>query len=106
MTDVYGDELYSPNFAITSTPPSQPQQLTTISPPNDIFSQRLNAANSQHLNVGQSITTARGKSSPFRSNSPFAKPSNQHFAAPPQQRPTSEAQSKTQQAGQMWNVAP
>lgn len=106
MTDVYGDELYSPNFAITSTPPSQPQQLTTISPPNDIFSQRLNAANSQHLNVGPSITTARGKSSPFRSNSPFAKPSNQHFAAPPQQRPASEAQSKTQQAGQMWNVAP
>jgi len=108
MTDVYGDELYSPNFTITSTPPSQPQQLTTISPPNDIFSQRLNAANSQHLNVGPSasITTAPGKSSPFRSNSPFAKPANQHFAAPPQQRPTSEAQNKAQQAGQMWNVAP
>lgn len=113
MTDVYGDELYSPNFTITSTPPSQPQQLTTLSPPNDIFSQRLNAANSQHLNVGQSPATAiaRGKSSPFRSSSPFAKPSNQNFAAPPQARPVSEAHSSVPQGpqgGQMFSqrVAP
>lgn len=77
MTDVYSDELYSPNFAITSTPPSQPQ-LQTLSPPSDIFNQRLNAANTQHLNVSHSPLPSipRGRSSPFRVNSPFAPASN------------------------------
>merc|ERR1712000_294892 len=86
MTDVYGDELYSPNFAITSTPPSQPQGLTTISPPSEIFSQRLNAANSQHLGMAHSpasISAVDHKtSSPFRPSSPFAKTPGHDFAAP------------------------
>lgn len=108
MTDVYGDELYSPNFTITSTPPSQPQQLSIISPPNDVFSQRLNAANSQHLGIGHSpvSSASRGKSSPFRSGSPFANPANQDFAAPAQGGTLNTAQrmreqSKAQQDAQI-----
>lgn len=65
MTDIYSDELYSPNFAITSTPP-QPR-MQTLSPPSDIFSQRLNAANSQHLSASHSpnpSVMSRGRS-PF-----------------------------------------
>lgn len=72
MTDIYGDELYNPNFAITSTSPSQPQ--LALSPTNDVFSQRLNAANSQHLGSGQSPVTSNnsGDRSPFRTGSPMA----------------------------------
>lgn len=71
MTDVYGDELYSPNFAITSTPPSQSQMA--VSPSNDVFSQRLHAANSQHLSAAHSpaSTSSRGRS-PFCAGSPLA----------------------------------
>ena len=71
MTDVYGDELYSPNFAITSASPSQGH--VAVSPSNDVFSQRINAANSHHLSAGQSpsSTTSRARS-PFRTGSPFA----------------------------------
>lgn len=53
MTDIYSDELYSPNFAITNTPPTQ-SRVQTHSPASDIFSQRLNAANSQHLSASHS----------------------------------------------------
>jgi hypothetical protein len=82
MTDVYSDELYSPNFTITSTPPSQPQ-MQTVSPPSDIFSQRLNAANSQHLSVSHSPISSvpRGRSSPFRNGSPFASASHDFGAS-------------------------
>ncbi|POR39753.1 Transcriptional regulator RPN4 [Tolypocladium paradoxum] len=71
MTDVYGDELYSPNFAITSASPSQAHMA--VSPSNDVFSQRINAANSHHLSAGHSpsSTTSRARS-PFRTGSPFA----------------------------------
>ncbi|KAF5027517.1 hypothetical protein F66182_366 [Fusarium sp. NRRL 66182] len=76
MTDVYGDELYSPNFAITSTPPSQNQM--SVSPTNDVFSQRLHAANSQHLSAAHSpASTASRDRSPFRTGSPLA-PSPAH----------------------------
>jgi len=76
MTDVYSDELYSPNFAITSTSP--PQSRTTTSPGNDIFHQRINAANSHHLSAAQSpaSSVSRGRS-PFRTGSPMA-PSPSH----------------------------
>ncbi|KAH7134856.1 hypothetical protein B0J13DRAFT_92524 [Dactylonectria estremocensis] len=76
MTDVYNDELFSPNFAITSTPPSQSQM--DVSPTNDLFSQRLHAANSQHLSAAHSpaSTTSRGRS-PFLAGSPLA-PSPSH----------------------------
>lgn len=71
MTDIYSDELYNPNFSITSMSPSQPSQ-TTVSPNHEVFAQRLQAANSQHLSATQSpVTTSRGRS-PFRQGSPLA----------------------------------
>jgi hypothetical protein len=73
MTDIYGDELYNPNFAITSTPPQQ-SHMTATSSANDVFSQRLNAANIQHLSAAHSPTptVSRDRSSPFRMGSPHA----------------------------------
>ena len=73
MTDVYGDELYNPNFSITSSTPSHAPSLLSFG--NDIFNQRLSAANSQHLSGGHSpaSTTSRARS-PFRAGSPFAPP--------------------------------
>jgi len=72
MTDIYSDELYNPNFAITSTSPSHSQ--LAMSPVNDVFSQRLNAANSQHLSARQSPVMSNGsrERSPFRTTSPLA----------------------------------
>ncbi|KAF4964478.1 hypothetical protein FZEAL_10866 [Fusarium zealandicum] len=76
MTDVYGDELYSPNFAITSTSPSQSHMA--VSPTNDVFSQRLHAANNQHLSAVHSpVSTTSRDRSPFRTGSPLA-PSPAH----------------------------
>ncbi|KAM5348519.1 hypothetical protein ACJ41O_008343 [Fusarium nematophilum] len=78
MTDVYGDELYSPNFAITSTPPSQAQMA--VSPTNDVFSQRLHAANSQHLSAAHSPASSTSRDrSPFRAGSPLAPSPAQDF---------------------------
>lgn len=73
MTDIYSDELYNPNFAITSTTSSSQNQLA-MSPVNDVFSQRLNAANSQHLSARQSPVMSNGsrERSPFRTSSPLA----------------------------------
>ncbi|RDA89805.1 hypothetical protein CP533_4942 [Ophiocordyceps camponoti-saundersi (nom. inval.)] len=70
MTDVYGDELYSPNFTITSTP--APQDRSEASPGNPVFSQRINAANSQHLNAAHSPVSAPRNFSPFRTCSSYA----------------------------------
>ncbi|RYC64308.1 hypothetical protein CHU98_g1896 [Xylaria longipes] len=72
MTDIYNDELYSPNFTITSASPS-PQTHLALSPSNDLFSQRLQAANSRHLYAVQSPvpSDSRGRS-PFRHGSPYA----------------------------------
>ncbi|KAL4732504.1 hypothetical protein ACLX1H_001520 [Fusarium chlamydosporum] len=76
MTDIYADELYSPNFAITSTPPSQAQ--VSVSPTNDVFSQRLHAANNQHLSAAHSPASSTSRDrSPFRTGSPLA-PSPAH----------------------------
>lgn len=72
MTDVYGDELYSPDFTITPTSPRHSQ--LALSSNNDIFNQRINTANSQHLNAtsnSPASTTSRARS-PFRTESPFA----------------------------------
>lgn len=78
MTDVYGDELYSPNFAITSsTSPAQLQSAT--SPTNDVFSQRINAANNHHLSTAQSPPSSISRTrSPFRTGSPFVSSSASH----------------------------
>jgi hypothetical protein len=71
MTDIYSDELYNPNFAITST--SESQSNTTAMSQNDLFSQRINAANSQHLSAAQSPASSGSRDrSPFRTGSPFA----------------------------------
>jgi hypothetical protein len=49
MPDVYADELFSPNFHITSAQStSNPAPTMTLSPQDDVFSQRLEAANSQY----------------------------------------------------------
>lgn len=81
MTDIYGDELYNPNFAITSSSPSQPH--LALSPHNDVFNQRINAANNHHLSAhSPTSTTSRGRS-PFRTGSPLAPSPNHEFGTMP-----------------------
>ncbi|KAI1260803.1 hypothetical protein F5Y18DRAFT_419836 [Xylariaceae sp. FL1019] len=72
ITDVYNDELYNPNFTITSASPS-PQTQMAMSPSNELFAQRLQAANSQHLSAAQSPVSSMSRDrSPFRQGSPYA----------------------------------
>jgi hypothetical protein len=71
MTDIYSDELYNPNFSITSMSPSQPSQ-TNMSPNHEVFAQRLQAANSQHLSATHSPGSIPRGRSPFRQGSPLA----------------------------------
>lgn len=81
MTDIYSDELYNPSFTITSASPSQQQQQLEASPGNELFAQRLNAANNQHLSASQSPTSSASRDrSPFRHGSPHA-PMSHDFAA-------------------------
>lgn len=79
VTDVYNDELFNPNFAASTTSPSQPT-ITSMSPTHEIFSQRVQAANSQHLNTTQSplSSNSRGRS-PFKQSSPLAPAPAQDF---------------------------
>ncbi|KAF3766020.1 hypothetical protein M406DRAFT_290351 [Cryphonectria parasitica EP155] len=79
MTDIFSDELYNPNFTITSAPPSQPSQ-TAMSPTHDLFVQRVQAANNQHLSATQSPNSSgsRGRS-PFRQGSPLAPTPSHNF---------------------------
>ncbi|KAK3191827.1 hypothetical protein K4F52_002253 [Lecanicillium sp. MT-2017a] len=78
MTDVYSDELYNPNFAITSSSPAQSHNA--VSPSSQVFSQRINAANSQHLSAAHSPSSSMSRAmSPFRACSPFAPPQGQDF---------------------------
>ncbi|KAF4335033.1 26S proteasome subunit RPN4 [Fusarium beomiforme] len=99
MTDIYADELYSPNFAITSTPPSQTQ--VSVSPTNDVFSQRLNAANNQHLSAAQSPASSNSRDrSPFRTGSPLAPSPAHDFGAHglPRNLPFNSAQRMREQS--------
>lgn len=76
MTDIYNDELYNPNFTITSASP--PQTHVAVSPTNEIFAQTLQAANSQHLCAAQSPMTSDSRDrSPFRQDSPYASAVNE-----------------------------
>ncbi|KAL6864367.1 hypothetical protein J3F83DRAFT_162941 [Trichoderma novae-zelandiae] len=70
MTDVYGDELYNPNFTITSSP----QQSQVTAAPSDVFNQRISAANSQHLSTMRHspVSSMSRDISPFRHGSPLA----------------------------------
>ncbi|KAK7746998.1 hypothetical protein SLS53_002186 [Cytospora paraplurivora] len=79
MTDIYSDELYNPNFTITSTAPSQPSQMA-MSPTREMFAQRVQAANNQHLSATEPTTSSvsRGRS-PFCHGSPLA-PTPSDFA--------------------------
>jgi hypothetical protein len=71
LTDVYTDELYNPSFTVTSASP--PTQTMALSPSNELFAQRLQAANSQHLSAVHSPTSSGSRDkSPFRQDSPFA----------------------------------
>ncbi|KAL2069749.1 hypothetical protein VTL71DRAFT_14428, partial [Oculimacula yallundae] len=78
MTDVYNDELYNPNIQLTSAPSSIPASAVTLPPQNDVFSQRLQAANSQHLsaNIQTPLTIPSRERSPFRQGSPLAPTGN------------------------------
>lgn len=49
LNDVYAKELYYPDFNILSTTPQQGTRPMSL--PSDIFSQRLNAANRQHMSA-------------------------------------------------------
>jgi len=84
MTDIYADELYNPSFQITSAPQtSTPAPMVTLSPQNDVFSQRLQAANSQHLSASNTqapLAIPSRERSPFRQGSPLA-PSGNNFGA-------------------------
>ncbi|KAK4179997.1 hypothetical protein QBC36DRAFT_343307 [Triangularia setosa] len=70
LTDVYADELYNPDFTITNTSAAQ----LPISPTNDLFVQRIQAANNQHLTatVNSPVTATSRDRSPFRHGSPHA----------------------------------
>lgn len=76
MTDIYSDELYNPNFTISAAPQtSVPAPIVTISPHNDVFSQRLQAANNQHLSASNAqvpMSIPQRDRSPFRQGSPLA----------------------------------
>jgi 26S proteasome regulatory subunit N4 len=79
MTDVYRDELYSPSFQMTT---AQHAPTAAVAPANDVFAQRLQAANSQHLSAGTHtplILPSRERS-PFRQGSPLA-PAGAAFTA-------------------------
>lgn len=80
MTDIYADELYNPSFQITSAPPTSTLAPTlALSPQNDVFSQRLQAANSQHLSASNTqipLMIPSRERSPFRQGSPLAPTGN------------------------------
>jgi 26S proteasome regulatory subunit N4 len=84
MSDIYADELYNPSFQITSAPAAPtPAPTTAVSPQNDVFTQRLQAANNQHLNASNTqvpLTIPSRERSPFRQGSPLA-PSGNSFGS-------------------------
>lgn len=49
MTDIYSDELYYPNHTTASATSTHQNQMATSTPINDVFEQRVRAANSLHL---------------------------------------------------------
>lgn len=83
MSDAYNDELYNPSFAVTSAPPPRSLESTTTlsARQSDVFSQRLQAANSQHLSAASASqqdfdANIERDRSPFRQGSPLAPTSN------------------------------
>lgn len=80
MVDIYADALYNPNAAITPASLSRPGQVSRA-PSDELFAQRLQAANDQHLGRNQSTSALERDSWPFRHGSPLA-PSPQPIAHP------------------------
>lgn len=78
MSDAFRDELYNPSLQFTSAAPAPTQALAAAVPQNDIFAQRLQAANSQHLSASHRTPLAipSRERSPFRQGSPLAPTSN------------------------------
>lgn len=104
MTDVYNDELYSPNFAAmpTSAPSANASHMAPTS--QEVFAQRLQQINSQHLSAAShqspvSTGTPRERS-PFRHGSPMAPaPSHDFGASPTSNLRFGAAQQQQQQRG-------
>jgi hypothetical protein len=59
MTDIYSDELYSPNYAISSAPT---QNQSPISPHNDLFKRSSQAANNQNIGTERTPVSTRSSS--------------------------------------------
>jgi 26S proteasome regulatory subunit N4 len=100
MTDIYADELYNPSFQITSAPPASSAPTVALSPQNDIFSQRLQAANSQHLNTQTPLTIPSRERSPFRQGSPLAPTGNSFGGQSPNVRFGTATHMREQQKAQ------
>lgn len=89
MTDIFGDELYNPNWGVQTSAPAQPAQTSTTSPTHEMFVQRVQAANNQHLSVNTQSPMSSGSRgrSPFRQGSPLAPAPAQDFSqVPPNMR--------------------
>ncbi|KAJ8063229.1 hypothetical protein OCU04_008464 [Sclerotinia nivalis] len=75
MTDAYDDELFNPSYPVISAPsPAPASTRTSATPNNDVFTQRLKAANHQHLNANkqEASNLSPRERSPFQPNSPLA----------------------------------
>ncbi|CAD6449196.1 a3484499-6472-42e3-b067-604ff16e7b2f [Sclerotinia trifoliorum] len=75
MTDAYNDELFNPSYPVISAPsPAPASTRTSATPNNDVFTQRLKAANHQHLNANkhEASNLSPRERSPFQPNSPLA----------------------------------
>ncbi|KAL2144676.1 hypothetical protein VTI28DRAFT_8704 [Corynascus sepedonium] len=71
MTDAYTDELYQPQLLNSAATTSG---QASISPTSDLFNQRLQAANNQHLSAvtNSPVSSTSRDQSPFRHGSPLA----------------------------------
>jgi 26S proteasome regulatory subunit N4 len=85
MSDIYNDELYSPSFTYTSAPSTKSAEGAPIASrlQSDVFTQRLQTANSQHLSVSSQspLEPPRDSASHFRVGSPLA-PTSNSFGSP------------------------
>ncbi|KAG4028396.1 hypothetical protein MFRU_022g01130 [Monilinia fructicola] len=79
-TDAYDDELYLGYPNVSTPSPAHASARTSSAPANDIFAQRLQAANHQHLtsNKQKSSALSPREQSPFQPGSPLA-PSTASF---------------------------